>query len=136
MRIVNITDLPRVPWQGQRLRVDHAALVGLDSGLDPGEHVVIRVQGEHRLARVVHVDFGLDETTYDLLVEHAVTAAELTALGAVEPAHRAWRTEDVMAAMCRHKRTEIGCEETCSTCVLNPDSTQGWMLQRELHDLG
>ena len=36
MRILTLTGLPRPPHSGQRLRVDHSRLMGLDSGLDPG----------------------------------------------------------------------------------------------------
>ena len=135
MRTVEITTLPRAPWTGQRLRVDHATLAGLDSGLDPGEEVVLRVRGELRLATVVHVDFGMDETTYDLHVGMPVAVADLEALGAVEPRGRRYEAEDVMAVMCRLKRTEIGCEESCASCALNPDSEQGWILAQTMRDL-
>ena len=40
-----------------------------------------------------------------------------------------------MATMCRLKRTEIGCEETCSSCALNPDSAAGSTLQQHLSAL-
>ncbi len=135
MRILTLTGLPRPPHSGQRLRVDHSRLMGLDSGLDPGEQVVLRVRDRHQLATVVHVDFGLDETTYDLMVNRTVETDELAALGAHETARRTWEVEDVMATMCRLKRTEIGCEETCSSCALNPDSAAGSTLQRHLSAL-
>lgn len=135
MRILDLTALPRAPWAGQRLRVDHATLIGLDSGLDPGEAVVLRVRGELCLATVVRVDFGMDETTYDLHVGQPVGADELEALGAVEPRGRRYDAEDVLAVMCRFKRTEIGCEESCAHCVLNPDSEQGWILAQTMRDL-
>jgi hypothetical protein len=135
MRIANLTTLSRAPWPGQRLRVDHAALVGLDTGLDPGERVVLRVQDEHVLAAVVRVDFGVDETTYDLQVVHEVAREELAALGATEPRHRVWEAEDVMSVLCRLKRTEVGCEETCAHCSLNPDTSQGAELARSVRDL-
>ena len=136
MRIVNLSRLPRAPWPGRRLRVDHASLLGLDSGLDPGEEVVLRVRGDLHRAVVVHVSFGLDETVYDLQVGERVEADALDGLGAAAEEHRAWESGDVMAVLCRLKRTEIGCEETCSTCALNPDSPQGWMLRRAVRDLG
>lgn len=41
----------------------------------------------------------------------------------------------VMATMCRLKRTGIGCEETCSSCALNPDSAAGSTLQQHLSAL-
>lgn len=134
MKIIDITNLPRTPRPGQRLRVDHATLLGLDSGLDPGEHVVVRCRGWHHVATVVHVSFGLDDTVYDLQVGAAVEAEDLAALGAVEPRHRRWESEDVMAVLCRLKRTEVGCEETCSTCALNPASAEGWILHQTMHD--
>lgn len=135
MRIVHLSRLPRAPWPGQRLRVDHASLLGLDSGLDPGEEVVLRVRGTLHRAVVVHVSFGLDETVYDLQVGTVVEAEELDGIGAEAEEHRLWDPDDVMAVLCRFKRTEIGCEETCSTCALNPDSPQGLTLQRALRDL-
>ena len=136
MHIVHLSRLPRDPWPGQRLRVDHASLLGLDSGLDPGETVVLRVRGTLHRAVVVHVSFGLDETVYDLQVGSAVAAEALDGLGAAVEEHRHWQADDVLDVLCRLKRTEIGCEETCSTCALNPDSPQGWMLQRALRDQG
>ncbi len=77
MRILTLTGLPRSPHSGQRLRVDHSRLMGLDSGLDPGEQVVLRVRDRHQLATVVHVDFGLDETTYDLMVKETCSSCAL-----------------------------------------------------------
>lgn len=136
MRIVHLSRLPRAPRPGQRLRVDHASLLGLDSGLDPGEKVVLRVRGTLHHAVVVDVSFGLDETVYGLQVGEAVEPDALDGLGAQAGEHRHWAAEDVMAVLCRLKRTEIGCEETCSTCALNPDTTQGWALQRAVRDLG
>lgn len=136
MRIVNLSRLPRAPWPGQRLRVDHASLLGLDSGLDPGEEVVLRVRSDLHRAVVLHVSFGLDETVYELQVGEPVEADALDGLGAAAQEHRSWDSGDVMAVLCRLKRTEIGCEETCSTCALNPDSPQGWMLRRAVRDLG
>lgn len=135
MRIVHLSRLPRAPWPGQRLRVDHASLLGLDSGLDPGEEVVLRVRENLHRAVVAHVSFGLDETVYDLQVGSVVTAEALDGLGATAEEHRHWQADDVMDVMCRFKRTEIGCEESCSTCALNPDSAQGRMLQRALRDV-
>lgn len=135
MRIVHLSRLPRAPWPGQRLRVDHASLLGLDSGLDPGEEVVLRVRETLHRAVVAHVSFGLDETVYDLQVGSVVTAEALDGLGATAEEHRHWQADDVMDVMCRFKRTEIGCEESCSTCALNPDSAQGRMLQRALRDV-
>ena len=136
MRIVNLSRLPRAPWPGQRLRVDHASLLGLDSGLDPGEEVVLRVRGTLHRAVVVHLSFGLDETVYDLQVGAVVEPEGLDGLDAAAEEHRHWEADDVMAVLCRLKRTEIGCEETCSACALNPDSPQGWMLERSVRDLG
>lgn len=136
MRIVRLSRLPRAPWPGQRLRVDHASLLGLDSGLDPGEEVVLRVRSTLHHAVVVHVSFGLDETVYDLQVGALVEPDQLDAMGARAEEHRHWEADDVMAVLCRLKRTGIGCEETCSTCALNPDSPQGLALQRTVHDLG
>ena len=135
MRIVHLSRLPRAPWPGQRLRVDHASLLGLDSGLDPGEEVVLRVRETLHRAVVAHVSFGLDETVYDLQVGSVVTAEALDGLGATADEHRHWQADDVLAVMSRFKRTEIGCEESCSTCALNPDSAQGRMLQRALRDV-
>lgn len=135
MRMLDLINLPRAPLAGQRLRVDHATLMGLDSGLDPGEAVVLRVRGDLCLATVVHVDFGMDETTYDLSVGLPVDPGELADLGAQEPRGRRYDAQDVMAVMCRFKRTEIGCEESCAHCVLNPDSEQGWTLAQTMRDL-
>jgi hypothetical protein len=136
MRIVNLSRLPRAPWPGQRLRVDHASLLGLDSGLDPGELVVLRVRGTLHRAVVLRVSFGLDETVYDLQVGTVVEPDGLDGLDAAAAEHRQWEADDVMAVLCRLKRTGTGCEETCSACALNPDSPQGWMLQRAVRDLG
>lgn len=135
MRILTLTGLPRPPHPGQRLRVEHGTLMGLDSGLDPGEQVVLLVRGRHRLVTVLRVDFGLDETVYDLLVNRVVDEADLSSLGAHEAARRTWEVEDVMATMCRLKRTGVGCEETCSTCALNPDSAAGSTLHQHLSAL-
>lgn len=135
MRIVNLSRLPQAPWPGRRLRVDHASLLGLDSGLDPGEAVVLRVRGTLHRAVVVRVSFGLDETVYDLQVTDVVAPEELDDLGAEAEEHRHWEADDVMGVLCRFKRTEIGCEETCSTCALNPDSPQGVALERAVRDL-
>lgn len=135
MRIVILSRPPRAPWPGQRLRVDHTSLLGLDSGLDPGEEVVLRVRGTLHRAVVVHLSFGLDETVYDLQVGAVVEPEALDGLDAAAEEHRHWEADDVMAVLCRLKRTEIGCEETCSACALNPDSPQGWMLQRSVRDL-
>ena len=135
MRIANLTSLSRAPRPGQRLRIDHTALVGLDTGLDAGESLVLRVRGEHVLAAVVRVDLGIDETTYDLHVVHDVAPEDLAALGATEPQHRVWEAEDVMSVLCRLKRTEVGCEETCTHCALNPDTEAGRLLARSIHDL-
>ena len=99
------------------------------------EQVVLRVRDRHQLATVMHVDFGLDETTYDLMVNRAVGTDDLATLGAHETARRTWEVEDIMATMCRLKRTEIGCEETCSSCALNPDSAAGSTLQQHLSAL-
>lgn len=135
MRIVNLSRPPRVPRPGQRLRVVHASLLGLDSGLDPGEEVVMRVSGTLHRAVVLRVSFGLDETVYELQVGTAVEPDELDGLCAAAEEHRHWEADDVMAVLCRLKRTGIGCEETCSACALNPDSPEGWMLQRAVRDL-
>ena len=135
MRIVELASLPRAPWIGQRLRVDHASLGGLATGLDPSEQVVLRVRGEHVLATVVRVGFLADETTYDLQVTRSLTSADLASLGAVEAPRRVWDAEDVMAALCRIRRTEHGCEDTCAHCSLNPESDQGWVLMQLARDL-
>lgn len=128
MRIVNLIHLPWVPSDGRRLVVDHSTLPGLATGLEADETVVLRVRGAHALALVQRVDYRLDDTTYHLVAGRLVDAAELPGLGAVDAPLRAWEAEDVMAAMCRLKRTALGCEEACVHCVLNPDSEQGRAL--------
>lgn len=61
---------------GRRLRVAHSA-AGLSRGLEFDEYVVLRDADEDRrfLARVVEIEFDLEDTYYAVQVDGALAAA-------------------------------------------------------------
>jgi hypothetical protein len=63
--------------RSRSLAVDHGGL-GLDRGLEPGEHLVIHdpVADEHFTAVVCDITFELADTTYRLEIGTRITAAE------------------------------------------------------------
>lgn len=93
--------------RSRSLGVSHRDL-GLDRGLEPGEHLVVHdpVADEHFTAVVTDLGFELADTTYRLEIGTRITAAEAAECVGPPTEDDRFTTQDIVALLAALRRGE------------------------------
>ncbi|GAA1528679.1 (2,3-dihydroxybenzoyl)adenylate synthase [Nocardioides humi] len=93
--------------RSRSLALGHAGL-GLDRGLEPGEHLVLHdpVADEHFTAVVADIAFELADTSYRIEIGTRITAAEAVECVAPPTDGERLTTRDIVALLTELRRSE------------------------------